>query len=147
LVTGIADTASLALHIARQLAAQEAALVCAALGPAPGQSGLLEGARAFMARVCETFTRTVADELGPTVPTFRLDADAKESITALADELANKRLVVHGVVHAIALEKTIRGGSARPLLEVTRREFLDCMSVSNWSLVALTAGLVRARAQ
>jgi len=144
LVTGIADAASLALHVAREVAAQGATLVCAGLGPAAGQPGLSEAARTYLARAYETFERTVADELGPTVPTFALDVAADESITALADELVAKGLAVDGVVHAIALDKTIRGGAARPLLDVTRQEFLDCMSVSAWSLVALTAALVRA---
>jgi len=144
LVTGIADASSLALPIAREVAQQGAALVCAGLGPAPGQTGLSEAARSYLARAHETFARTVAEELGDSVPTFALDASIDESIAALAEGLAKQGLPIDGVVHAIALDKTIRGGAARPLLEVTRQEFLDCMSVSAWSLVALTAALVRA---
>lgn len=144
LVTGIADESSLALPIAREAAARGAELVCAGLGPAPGQAGLSDAARAYLERAHETFAATVARELGPAVPTFALDASSDESVAALADGLAKRGLAVDGVVHAIALDKTIRGGAARPLLEVTRQEFLDCMSVSAWSLVALAAALARA---
>lgn len=143
LVTGIADASSLALPIAKEIAAQGGELVCAGLGPAPGQTSLSEAARAYLARAHETFRQTVTSELSDAVPTFALDASLDESITALAEGLAAKQLAIDGVVHAIALDKTIRGGVARPLLDVTRQEFLDCMNVSAWSLVALTAALVR----
>lgn len=144
LVTGIADASSLALAIARELAGQGAALVCAGLGPAPGQEGLSDAARRYLAGAHESFRRTVANELGEAVPAFALDAGMDESVAALADDLAEQGLVLDGLLHAIALDRTIRGGAARPLLEVTRREFLDCMSVSAWSLVALSAALARA---
>jgi enoyl-[acyl-carrier protein] reductase I len=144
LVTGIADSASLALPIARELAAQGASLVCAGLGPVPGQEGLSEAAREYLERAHETFVATVAKELGEAVPTFALDAAVDESIAALAGALAARGLAIDGLVHAIALDKTIRGGAARPLLAVTRQEFLDCMSVSAWSLVAFAAALDRA---
>ncbi len=143
LVTGIADASSLALPIAREIVAQGGELVCAGLGPAPGQAGLSDAARDYLERAHETFLQTVTSELGDTVPTFALDASLDESIATLAEGLAEKQLAIDGVVHAIALDKTIRGGSARPLLDVTRQEFLDCMNVSAWSLVALIAALVR----
>ena len=55
LVTGIADASSLALPIAREVAAQGAELVCAGLGPAPGQTGLSEAARSYLVRAHERF--------------------------------------------------------------------------------------------
>lgn len=145
LVTGIADQSSLALTIARELAAQGAELVCAGLGPTPGRSDLSPAARDFLAQAHQTFAETVAAELGAAVPTLTLDASIDESVAQLADDLATKGWTLDGVVHAIAHDRTIRGGAARPLLEVTRQEFLDCMSVSAWSLVALCAALARAR--
>lgn len=144
LVTGIADEASLALPIARLLAARGAELVCAGLGASAGSAVRSESARRYLAEVEATFRRTVADALGAAVPAFALDVAADESIEALAAELSRRTLPLDGVVHAIAFDRTIRGGEARPLLEVTRAEFLDCMSVSAWSLVALAAAFQRA---
>lgn len=143
LITGIADTSSLALAVAREATRQGATLVCAGLGPAPGQGHLSDSARAFLRQTYETFQGTVRDTLGPDTPTFPLDVSAEESIAEFVQALVARGLVIDGVLHAIALDKTIRGGTARPLLEVTRQEFIDCMVVSAWSLVALTAALVR----
>lgn len=143
LITGIADASSLALAVAQEAARQGARLVCAGLGPAPGQAQRSESARAFLAEAFENFERTVGETLGPSVPTFVLDVSAEESLTEFTRQLAARGLVLDGVLHAIALDKTIRGGTARPLLEVGREEFLDCMTVSAWSLVALTAALMR----
>jgi enoyl-[acyl-carrier protein] reductase I len=141
LVTGIADHASLALPIA--LAAQRAgaSVVCAGLGPTPHQGALSDAARDYLAAAQETFRKTVVHSLGPMTPTFAMDASIEATLVDLARALREREIRLAGVIHAIALDRTIRRGQAKPLLEVTRDEFLDCMNVSAYSLLAL----VRAR--
>ena len=144
LVTGIADEGSLALPIAAALRRSGAELVCAGLGPSRHHGPLSTAAARYLARSAETFADTVHGHLGASVPTFLLDASLDGSIDDLAAALAARRLRLDGLVHAIALDRTIRSGSAKPLLEVTRDEFLDCMNVSAYSLLALTRALLRA---
>ena len=50
--------------------------------------------------------------------------------------------MLDGLVHAIALDRTIRGGTAAEMTAVTREQFLDCLDVSAYSLLALTRALV-----
>jgi len=47
-----------------------------------------------------------------------------------------------GLLHSITMGKTIRGGTVRPLLEVTREEFFSAMDVSGYSLLAVTRALL-----
>lgn len=142
LVTGIADDASLALPIASALRGAGAELVCAGLGPTMHHRGLSPAAERYLDQSATTFRDTVGRRLGDTVRTFVLDASLDGSIDDLAAALAAEQLRVDGFVHAIALDRTIRGGGAKPLLEVTREEFLDCMSVSAYSLLALVRALL-----
>jgi len=142
LVTGIADASSLALPIATAAKDAGASLVCAGLGPTPHQSGLSDAARRHLADAHATFRETVAKALGADTPCLALDAAHDASIADLARTLAARDVRLDGVVHAIALDRTIRRGEAKPLLEVARDEFLDCMSVSAYSLIALARALL-----
>lgn len=142
LVTGIVDAASLATHAALEIRRQGGELVCAGLGPSPGQEGLSPKGVAYVRMSFESFTKTVREILGPDVPCLPLDVSLDTSVDALARSLSDRGLAVDGLLHAIALDRTIRGGAAKPLLEVTREEFLDCMSVSAYSLVSLLRGLL-----
>jgi enoyl-[acyl-carrier protein] reductase I len=144
LVTGIADEASLALAIARRMQDAGATLLCTGLGPTPHHAGLSPAAERYLAEVHASFCETVARTLGGGVRTAVLDAALDASIDGLAATLASDGTTLDGVVHAVAMDRTIRGGRAKPLCEVTREEFLDCMAISAWSVVALTAGLLRA---
>jgi enoyl-[acyl-carrier protein] reductase I len=144
LVTGIADDASLALVIAREAQRAGAQLACAGLGLTPHHSDLSEAAARYLADAERKHRATVRAELGAEVPTFVVDAGQEASVASLAAGLAAAQLRVDGVVHAIALDRTIRGGQAKALLDVTREEFLDCMSVSAYSLIALVRALLRA---
>jgi enoyl-[acyl-carrier protein] reductase I len=143
LVTGIADASSLALPIARELAASGAEIVCTGVGPTPHHGELSPAAARYLRDARDAFASTVRDQLGSDVPALVADVALDASLDDLAAALQARGLALDGVVHAVAMDRSIRGGSARPLLEVTREEFLDCMSVSAWSLVALVRALLR----
>ncbi len=143
LVTGIADEASLALAVARRLQDAGAQLVCAGLGPTPHHANLSEAATRYLGDMHASFRDAVARHLGADVRTTTLDASLDASLDDLAAWHAAEGLTLDGVVHAIAMDRTIRGGQAKPLLDVRRDEFLDCMSISAWSLIGITAALLR----
>jgi len=142
LVTGIADQASLALFVADELRRLGSDLVCAGLGATPHHGGLSEKARWYLESTYASFCTTVQGTLGNEVPTFPLDVTLDGSIDDFARELADRHLALDGLVHSIAMDKTIRGGEVKPLLEVTREEFLSCMDVSAYSLIALVRALI-----
>jgi enoyl-[acyl-carrier protein] reductase I len=137
LVTGIADSASLALPVATSVQGAGAALVCAGLGVTPHHAGISNAARDYLAAAHETFRNTVAATLASATPCFVLDASLDASLADFARALRERGTRLDGVVHAIALDRTIRQGSAKALLDVTREEFLDCMNVSAYSLLGL----------
>jgi enoyl-[acyl-carrier protein] reductase I len=87
----------------------------------------------------------VCTGLGPDVPTVVLDASLDGSLAEMTDSFAQRNLMIDGLVHAIAMDRTIRGGIARPLIEVTHEEFLDCMSVSAYSLIGLLRALLEGK--
>lgn len=142
LVTGIADEASLALSVATALQRAGVSLVCAGLGPTPHRGAASEAAQRHLAAAFETFSKTVASALGARTPALALDASLDASIDDLARTLRERGVRLDGLVHAIAFDRTIRRGEAKPLLDVTRDEFLDCMGVSAYSLLALVRALL-----
>lgn len=144
LVTGIADASSLALMIAQEIQRAGADLVCAGLGPTSEQGSLSDAAQRYLADARRSFEAAVASGLGA-VPTFVFDASLDASVEGLARAVAERGLRVDALVHAIALDRTIRAGSAKSLLATTRQEFLDCMSISAFSLVAILRALSEAR--
>lgn len=144
LVTGIVDRQSLALPLARELMRQGATPVCTGLGPSQGQSDLSERARDHLQHTFESFRETVAAELGPEVPTYACDLSNDQSIAGLVEELAKAAISIDGVVHAVAFDRTLRAGQSVPLLETSREDFLECMNISAYSLIALLRGLVQA---
>lgn len=143
LVTGIVDGSSLALAIARELRDQGAELVCTGLGRTAHHAGLSARATSHLEAAWASFEATVREHLGDGTRALALDATLDESIEELARTLGQELGAVHGVVHSIALDRTIRGGRVKPLLDVTREEFLGCMDVSAYSLVALVRSLLR----
>lgn len=144
LVTGVTDEGSLALAIARELSAQGARLACAGLGPTPYHGSLSTRATQYLATAWTSFQKAVAT-LNTDVLTLPFDAKLDASVTAVAAELARRGRVVDGLVHAIAMDPTIRRGSVAPLLAVTREEFLECLDVSAYSLLALVRALLEAQ--
>ena len=144
LLTGISDASSLALSIGRVLLQQGADLVCSGLGPTPHRTGLSERARELLERTYAGFRETVEKELGEEVPTLACDLASEESTQDLAEGLREEGLHIDGVVHAVAFDRTLRPGSDVSLLETPRDAFLDCMTVSAYSLISLLRALVNA---
>ena len=142
LVTGIADEHSLALQIARTLKASGAELVCAGLGMTKHHADVSEAGQRYLEQTFEAFQEVVARELGEDTPTVVLDVSLDGPIVDACESLASRDLALDGYVHAIAMDRTIRRGVASPLLDVSREDFLHCLDVSAYSLLALTRELL-----
>lgn len=67
-----------------------------------------------------------------------IDASIDEATRFLKD----KGIKLNGFLHSIAMDKTIRAGAVKPLIEVTREEFMGAMDVSAYSLIALTRSML-----
>ena len=141
LITGIANENSLALAIARSLKQKGASLVCAGLGLTRHSPTVSESAKSFLQASQQTFEECVSKHLGPEVPTVIFDGALDGSLEDAASELSEAQRKLDGVLHAIAFDRTIRGGDTKKLLDVSRSEFLDCMSVSAYTLIGLTCAL------
>jgi enoyl-[acyl-carrier protein] reductase I len=144
LVTGITDDASLATHVARSLREAGARLVCTGLGPTPFHASLSARARDHLAASYEAFRKTVEGALGSDTATIPCDLGIDASIAQLAGWLKEHDCALDGVVHAVAFDRTLRRGGHASLLETSREDFLECMNVSAYSLVALLRGLLSA---
>jgi enoyl-[acyl-carrier protein] reductase I len=144
LVTGIADDASLALHVAKGLAQEGAELVCTGLGPPPASVEVSERARRRLEESFESFRKTVIAELGEGTQVAPCDLGRDESIAEMAGWLAARGLEVDGVLHAVAFDRTLRQGTSARLLETSREDFAECMNVSAYSLIAVLRGLLDA---
>ena len=142
LVTGITNAASLALAVAKQVHSEGAQLVCTGLGPTAHHRDLSEKSAAFLTQAFEDFRTAVGDAFGPQTPTLPMDVTVDASITDLARALKVQGIQLDGFLHSIAMDKTIRGGTVKPLLEVTREEFFSAMDVSAYSLLAVTRALL-----
>lgn len=144
LITGITDEGSLAMAVAKEVLKEGGKIVCSGLGRTSHHEGLSEKAAAFLDRTYEAFEETVKKELGADVPTFALDVTLDGSIEDFCKALADKNIGLNGLLHSIAMDKTIRPGKGvKPMLEVTKDEFFGAMDVSAYSLIALTRGLIQ----
>jgi len=144
LITGISDGVSLATEIARAVLRAGGLPVCAGLGPTPHQHRLSERARAHLETAYESFRKTVASELDEATPALACDLSLDASLRDLAAVLAERDLPLDGILHAVAFDRTLRRGRRPSILETSRDEFMECMNVSAWSLVALVRELVAA---
>ena len=142
LVTGITDKASLALAIAKQIQKEGAKIVCSGLGLTKHHAGLSEKAASYLDRTFKDFQETIKQELGD-VLTFPLDVTLDGSIEEFAESLKSQNIQLDGYVHSIAMDKTIRGGVVKPMLEVTREEFAGALDVSAYSLVGISRPLIQ----
>lgn len=143
LISGITDKASLALAIAKEAKNQGAVLVCTGLGKTPHHANLSEKGAAYLDRTYADFQATIKEELGAEVKTFPLDVTIDGSIEDFSDFCKKENISIHGFVHSIAMDKTIRGGVVKPMLDVTRDEFMDALNVSAYSLLAMTRSLLQ----
>jgi enoyl-[acyl-carrier protein] reductase I len=146
LMTGIADEASLATAVARELVGRGARVVCAGLGPTPHHGALSERARDHLASTFDSFRKTVELQLGESAEAHVCDLTLDASVRDLSHGLAKRGIALDGVLHAVARDRTIGRAGGASLLEVSREEFLDCLDVSAWSLVSLLRELLAAGA-
>lgn len=142
LITGISDVNSLACLIAKEYQKQGANIVCTGLGFTPFHKDVQDKARTFLERGYTSFQRAVKQELGEHVPTFCVDATVDESIEALGVALKEKGIKLNGLLHSIAMDKSIRPTGVKKLIEVTKDEFNQAMDISGYSLISLSRTLL-----
>jgi enoyl-[acyl-carrier protein] reductase I len=142
LITGIADSNSLAMFVARKIIENGGEVVCTGLGVSPFHKNLSEKAIAFLNKNNQDFQEAVRSELGDSL-TEILDVTIDENIEYFAKILQEKNIRLNGFLHAIAMDKTIRQKEVKPLLEVTKDEFCDTMEVSAFSLIRLSHYLMK----
>ncbi len=142
LITGINDEKSLATAVADRLVADGHRLVCTGLGPTPHHELISDKARAYLETTYASFKRTVADRYDGDAIALPLDVTLDASIEDLARHLHAEGISLAGFFHSIAMDKTIRAGAVKPLLDVTREEFMQAMNVSAYSMIPLTRALL-----
>ncbi|MEZ4906242.1 MAG: SDR family oxidoreductase [Saprospiraceae bacterium] len=143
LITGIADENSLAMKTATTIIENGGKVVCSGLGVTPFHKNLSEKAEEFLNKSYNDFEVACKKVLGNEVYTLPLDVTLQESLDYLSNDLKEKNIKLNGFLHAIAMDKTIRKKSVKPMLEVTPEEFSDTMSVSAFSLVTLSSALLK----
>jgi enoyl-[acyl-carrier protein] reductase I len=140
LITGIVDDASLAVVVARRLQDAGARLVCTGLGLTPHHQ-VGDRARRYLEDTYASFERTVSSRSSAGTLCLPLDVTLDRSLDDLGSALSAREIQLAGVLHAVAMDRTIRAGRMTPLLEVSRDEFLSCLDVSAYSLIALARTL------
>ena len=140
-ITGIADEYSLAMYVAKEIVNNGGRVICTGLGVSEFHQNLSEKAQQFLNDSYELFKNSVKKELGENVLIHNLDVTISENIEAFSKFLQEKNVKVDGLLHAIAMDKTIRNKKVKPLLEVNFNEFCDTMQVSAFSLVSLISSL------
>lgn len=113
-VCGVANKRSVAYHIARLLE-QEGATVVYSVRSAARRESL--------------------HRLLPDRDIFVCDVERDDQITALADAVTQKHSRIHGLVHSIAFANY--DSFSGTFHEVSRADFLQCVSASCYSLIAL----------
>jgi len=115
LVTGVANKKSVAYHIGKTLEA--------------------EGARVLYSVRSEDRKQSVQKLLDP-APVFVCDVEHEDQIERLRGEVAATTDVLHGLVHSIAFANFAEG--LKPFHETSKRDFLQCVDISCYSLIALS---------
>ena len=114
LVFGVADKRSVAYRITQRLLEESVAVVCAVHSPARAEA---------------------VRKLLPECDVFACDLEKDAEIAALAAAVRKKHPTLHGLVHSVAFAEY--GSFSGKFHEVSRRDFLQCISVSCYSLTAL----------
>lgn len=124
LVTGVANKKSVACHIAKGL--------------------LEEGAKPVLA-VRDDAAVVAAAKLFPGLDAFSCDVENETDVAALAAKVAERHPVLHGMVHSIAFASY--SGGMKPFHETSKRDFLQAVDVSMFSLISLANAFKTAFAQ
>ncbi len=143
LITGITDHSSLALGIAEALVHRGATAVFTGLGRTEHHKGLSEKAAAYLERSYQDFRNVIADRFGGGAMALTMDLSLDGSIADACETFQKQGIVFDGVLHAVAMDRTIRAGSAINLLETSRDDFMSAMDISAYSLIALCGALWR----
>lgn len=114
LILGIANKKSVAFHIAKSLLELGANVLAAVRSPQRAEQ---------------------VQKLLPGVPVFICDVERQEEIDALATAVAKETPILHGLVHSIAFANYSEG--MKPFHETVRRDFLQAVDISCFSLIAL----------
>ena len=136
LITGIADKHSLAMYVAKEVIKEGGKVICTGLGVSEFHKGLSEKAQGFLNKNFNDFKLAIKQELGDARVEI-LDVTLESNMQSLAKKLKDDNVQLHGFLHAIAMDKTIRDKEVKPLLQVTKEEFCDTMDVSAYSLIRL----------
>lgn len=143
LITGISDENSLAMYVAKEIMNNGGKVICTGLGVTKYHKDLSEKAKQFLNANYKDFRDSVKMHLGSETQVEILDVSIDQSIEELALKLQKQGVKLHGFLHAIAMDKTIRGKQVKPLVEVSLNEFCDTMNVSAYSLIRLSHYLIR----
>lgn len=141
LITGIADAKSLAMYVAKAIVENGGEVVCTGLGVSKHHENLSDKAKHFLNATYADFEKSVHQELGKKTKTEILDVTLPESIDDFCAKMKAEQIEFNGWLHAIAMDKTIRGKVVKPLLEVSLQEFCETMDVSAFSLIKVTKAL------
>ena len=144
IITGIADEKSLAMYAAKEIIKHGGKVICTGLGVSKFHENLSDRATRFLDQNFNDFKKAVEAELGDTRVEI-LDVSLDENIHDFAKRLKKDDITISGILHAIAMDKTIRNKEVKPLLDVTLSEFCDTMNVSAYSLIRLTHHLINQR--
>ncbi|MCF8719113.1 enoyl-ACP reductase FabI [Nitrospina gracilis] len=115
LVTGVANKKSVAYHIGKTLEQ--------------------EGAKVLYSVRSEARKASVKKLLDP-APMFVCDVEDEAQIDHLRDEVSKTTDTLHGLVHSIAFANFADG--LKPFHETSKRDFLQCVDISCYSLIRLS---------
>ena len=114
LVMGVANKKSVAWHIAKTLEEEGANVVYS---------------------VRSNDRKKSLDKLLAGKPVFICDVEKPEDIVCLKKDIVKKYKILHGLVHSIAFANYSKG--LKPFHETSRRDFLQSIDISCYSLIAL----------
>ncbi len=141
LITGIADKHSLAMYVAKKIIEFGGNVVCTGLGVSQHHQHLSDKAKMFLENTFKDFQKCVEEELGKDSLSRVMDVTLDGSIDDFCQEMKQKNITFDGLLHAIAMDKTIRKKEVKPLLDVSLQEFCETMDVSAYSLIKITKKL------
>lgn len=145
LITGIADEYSLAMYVAKAIIAEGGKVICTGLGVSPFHQNLSERAKSYLNKTFDDFKDSIKTHLGSQASVEILDVTLDENLKYFAKNLLKNKINIDGVLHAVAMDKTIRNKKVKPLLEVSFDEFCGTMDVSAFSLIRLTNSLFKSK--
>ena len=115
LVVGVANRKSVAYHVAAGLRDEGATIVLA---------------------VRDTAAVQKVGALFPGVDIFPCDVENEDEVTRLAEDVSRRHPVLHGMAHSVAFANYSNG--VVPFHQTAKRDFLQAVDISMFSLVALS---------